>query len=116
MPKYRFICSCDAEVSKYTSASTVSIKCTQCGSPMDRQVPSTVEQSTVKELVDSYTGVHLPPDNKEILESRRSEYFWKVEVPRLVMQYPADHCIKEGWMYVDEQGKLQVHTKPPHKR
>ena len=116
MPKYRFTCSCGAEVTKYTSASTRSLECSECHSQMERQIPSHIEQSTVKELVDTYTGVHLPPDNQQILESRRSEYFWKVEVPRLVNEYPLEHSLQEGWMYYDEQGKLQVHTKPPHKR
>lgn len=116
MPKYRFICDCGAEVAKYTSASTLSVACAVCNGTMSRQIPASVEQSTVKELVDSYTGVHLPPDNKEILEARRSEYFWKVEVPRLVNEYPVEHSLQEGWLYVDEQGKLQVQTKPPHKR
>lgn len=116
MPKYRFICECGAEVSKYTSASTVLITCSKCSGEMKRQIPSFIEQATVKELVDPYTGVRVPPDNKEILESRRSEYFWKVEVPRLVNQYPVEHSLREGWLYLDEQGKLQVQTKPPHKR
>lgn len=116
MPKYRFICDCGAEVTKYTSASTFSLVCAVCSKSMNRQIPSSVEQSTVKELVDAYTGIHLPPDNKEILDARRSEYFWSVEVPRLVTQYPVEHSLQEGWMYVDEQGKLQVQTKPPHKR
>lgn len=116
MPKYKFICRCGAEVVKYTSASTSSIKCNACNQAMKRQIPSSVEQAAVKELVDAYTGVYLPPDNKEILDARRSEYFWKVEVPRLVNEYPVEHCLQEGWLYVDEQGKLQVQTKPPHKR
>jgi len=116
MPKYRFSCECGAEVIKYTSASKSSIECAKCQAYMRRQIPSFIEQSTVKELVDSYTGIHLPSDNKEILESRRSEYFWKVEVPRLVTEYPVEHSLQEGWMYYDEQGKLQVQTKPPYKR
>lgn len=116
MPKYRFTCECGAEVSRYTSALTVSVRCTSCGKDMSRQIPFNVEPSTVKELVDTYTGVHLPPDNASILEARRSEYFWKVEVPRLVNEFPVEHSIREGWLVYDEQGKLQVQTKPPHKR
>lgn len=116
MPKYIFTCECGAEISKYISASIFSIKCSYCSAQMSRQIPSHVEQSIVKELVDSYTGVYLPPDNTAILEARRSEYFWKVEVPRLVNEYPIEHSIREGWLIYDEQGKLQVQTKPPHKR
>lgn len=116
MPKYRFTCECGAEVMRYTSASTFSTVCPKCSSEMRRQIPSFVEPATVKETIDSYTGVRVPPDNKEILEFRRSEYFWKVEVPRLVAQYPVEHSLSEGWLYLDEQGKLQIQTKPPHKR
>lgn len=117
MPKYRFTCrQCEAEIVKYVPASTLYAVCSVCGGDMQRLIPSTVEQSTVKEMVDSYSGIHLVPDNKEILEARRSEYFWAVEVPRLVQEYPPDHCLKEGWIYYDEQGNIKVHTKPPHKR
>ena len=117
MPKYRFICdTCKAEEVKYTSASVFSTSCKICSSATHRQIPSSVEPPTVKELVDSYTGIHLQPDNKEILESRRSEYFWAVEVPRLVQEYSPEHSLREGWTYIDEKGKIQIHTKPPHKR
>jgi transcription elongation factor Elf1 len=117
MPKYMFRCDkCEAGAVKYVPASTISIKCAACGNDMQRKIPSSVEPATVKEMVDSYMGVQLPPDNKEILESRRSEYFWTIEVPRLVQEYSPEHCLKEGWTYYDEQGKIQIHTKPPHKR
>lgn len=116
MPKYRFHCECGAEVTKYTSASTSSLDCASCHQQMQRQIPSHVEQSTVKELADAYTGIHLPPDNKEILDARRSEYFWSVEVPRLVNEYPVEHSLQEGWLYLDERGKIQLQTKPPYKR
>lgn len=117
MPKYRFTCdTCEAGIVKYVPASTLSIVCSKCGADMTRQLPSSVEPSTVKEVVDPYTNTRLPPDNKEILESRRSDYFWAVEVPRLVQEYSPEHCLKEGWTYYDEQGNIKIHTKPPHKR
>lgn len=116
MPKYRFVCGCGAEIVKYVSASALSVPCTTCSNAMHRQIPASVEPASVKELVDSYVGARLPADNKEILESRRSEHFWRVEVPRLVGEYPIEHSLQEGWLYVDEQGKLQVQTKPPHRR
>lgn len=79
-------------------------------------MPMSSGPAIIKEMVDKYTGVSLPPDNKEILDARRSEYFWSVEVPRLVNEYPLEHSLKEGWMYYDDHNKLQVQTKPPHKR
>jgi transcription elongation factor Elf1 len=117
MPKFRFLCEkCNNETIRYTPASVEKIKCGVCESDMDKQIPQSIPTPTVNELIDSYTGVSVPADNKSILESRRSEYFWKHEVPRLVQEYPTDHSLKEGWLYYDEQGKIQVQTKPPYKR
>jgi hypothetical protein len=82
---------------------------------MQRQVPK-VSNSSVKEIIDTYTNVSVDPDNKNILEQRSSEHFWTVIVPRLCQEHPADHCLREGWMYIDEKGKLQIQTKPPHRR
>jgi hypothetical protein len=90
------------------------IKCV-CGEIMKRMPPS-IGKSEMKEVADKYTNVHLPPDNDEILKQRKLDHYWAVEVPRLVNEYPLETCLQEGWMYYDEAGKLQVQTKPPHKR
>lgn len=117
MPKFRFLCEkCSNEIVKYVSSNKNQILCNECGSQMYKQIPQNIPTPTVNELVDSYTGINVPADNESILKARRSEYFWKVEVPRLVQQYPTEHSLKEGWLYYDEQGKIQVQTKPPHKR
>lgn len=117
MPKFMFFCAaCENEQAFYVPSSVTTKKCTKCTvGDMQRQLPVTLAPE-VKELVDSYTNVHLPPDNKEILEARRSEYFWKVEVPRLVNEYPLDECLKQGWLMYNEKGELVLQNKPPHKR
>ena len=82
---------------------------------MNRQPPN-VGKSELKELADKYTNMHLPPDNDEIIKQRKLDHYWAVEVPRLVNEHPLELSLQEGWMYYDESGKLQVQTKPPHKR
>jgi hypothetical protein len=82
---------------------------------MKRQMPFT-SRPDVKEVVDSFMGVSTDPDQETILKERKLDYYWAVEVPRLCNQYSPEHCLQNGWMYLDEKGHLQVHTKPPHTR
>jgi hypothetical protein len=114
MPKYTFECPrCNNVVKKYTTTESI-VKCV-CGEDMSRQLP-TINTPTTTELIDSYMGVALPSDNDEILKSRKDEYFWAVEVPRLVNKYSVEHCLQNGWLYLDDKDQLQIQTKPPHKR
>jgi len=112
-----FYClACKNKQAFYVSSQTNNKPCAKCkDGVMERQLPN-ISSPDVKELVDSYTNIHLPADNKEILEARRSEYFWKVEVPRLVNDYPLEECLKQGWLVYNEKGELVLQTKPPHKR
>jgi transcription elongation factor Elf1 len=115
MPKFTFKCqSCDKEENVYTSTDTNSRPC-KCGSTMDRQIPK-MAKPIVKERVDSYTNVNVSVDNKEEIQERKLDHYWEVLVPRLVQQYPVEHCIQEGWMGYDDRNQLIVYTKPPHKR
>ena len=82
---------------------------------MSRMIPKMCKP-IVKEKVDSYTNVNLHIDNDEEIKERKLDHYWEVLVPRLVQQYPVDHCIREGWMGYDESGKLITYNKPPHKR
>ena len=115
MAKYRYLCdSCKKEKTSDSSSSSNSIACT-CGNQMTR-LPPTITKSELKEVVDKYTNIHLSPDNDEIIKQRKLEHYWAVEVPRLVNEYPIETSLQEVWMYFDESNKLQVQTKPPHKR
>lgn len=115
MPKFTFHCpSCETKETCYSSIEVSSKPC-KCGDTMVRSIP-TVSKPIVKERVDEYSNVNLPVDNKEELEERKLTHYWEVVVPRLVQQYPVEHCLREGWMTVDERGQIVVQTKPPHKR
>ena len=116
MPKYTYACvSCGSHTIRYAPASTISIVCA-CGATAPRSLPTISGPATIKELVDPYTGVHLPVDNQEILENRKSDHYWSVVVPRLVNEHGPEIALNEGWAYFDEKGKFKVYDKPPHKR
>jgi hypothetical protein len=83
---------------------------------MRREFPKIVGPAEIREMADSYTGVYLPPDNKEVLQDRKLDFFWKEMVPRLVAEHPPEHCVSEGWAYYDEKGQFRVYDKPPHRR
>jgi hypothetical protein len=115
MPKFTFICAlCKKSFQKYASVKQGSIVC-DCGGQAERQLPK-MNISEVRETVDPLTGKKWREDQKLLLRDRKDEYFWRVEVPRLVQKYSLETCLKEGWVWVDDHGKVQVHTKPPNKR
>ena len=115
MPKYRFVCqACQAEDSKYTTASTETIACAKCSGTMDRQMP-TLGGQEVRETIDPLTGVTWKQDQKEILKKRRDDHYWEVEVPRLVQTYSVETCLEQGWLVYNEKGELVI-NKPPSKR
>jgi hypothetical protein len=116
MPKYTFACtSCKNKGQFFTSVKTEKIICNICNGWMNRQIPN-ITQSTIKETMDKFFNVARDPDMTKNLEDRNSEHFWKVMVPRLVREHPLEHSLENGWMYYDEQGRLQIQDKPPGKR
>lgn len=115
MAKYTFLCSkCNLSKKVYSNNSDISVTC-DCGETMIRQVPS-INQSNVTEVVDSYLGVALQADNAQILKDRKDEHFWKYDVPRLVNKYSVEHCLQNNWLFINDKGELEMHTKPPNKR
>ena len=116
MPKFTFICSsCDHSMQKFTSLSKKTVKCKKCGKDAQQQLPK-LARSEVREVVDSYTGKKWRQNQKEMLDERRDEYYWSVEVPRLVQKYSLETCLEQGWVWVDDEHKLHIYTKPPHRR
>lgn len=116
MPKFTFTCDkCGHSVQKYTSRLKKFVKCDKCGEDAKQQLPKTASPE-VTETVDQYTGKKWKQDQKEMLSARHDEYYWSVEVPRLVQKYSLETCLEQGWVWVDDSGKIHVHTKPPHKR
>ena len=115
MPKYRFICpSCKNEKELYVSVKTEVAPCSICAASMERQLPQSGSQA-VTEIVDSFTGIRNEEDQKLKTQDRKTEYFWEVEVPRLVQHYSLQTCLEEGWLVYNDKGELVV-GKQPKKR
>lgn len=119
MPKYTFKCSsCDLTKQQFVARTTKSIKCPDCDQGMSRLLPTLAGQSDVTETVDSYTGLKQREDHREVVEQRRDEYYWRVEVPRLVNSgtYSVETMLELGWIYLDEKDNIRINTKPKNKR
>ena len=116
MPKYTFTCdSCGKSKQIYTSMKTKQCQC-ECGEEMHRQLPN-IGGTQVNELHDKYTNKTLVQDHKDILAERKLDYYWEVEVPKMVNSgtYELDTMIEKGWVYYDEKGNLVTRTKPPQR-
>lgn len=114
MAKYRFQCDkCSTTVERYASASVEALPCKECSSSMKRLFP-TLGSKKVTETVDSFLGTRRVEDNRKQLEDRRIEYFWDVEVPRLIQTYSTETCLQEGWLVYNEKGEMVI-GKPQKK-
>jgi|ERR1051325_8679088 putative FmdB family regulatory protein len=114
MPKYRFTCeTCKTEMQKF-AAINQELSCPTCGNTLRREFPSAGSHATT-EIVDSFTGVKQEEDAKKKTQSRKTEHFWEVEVPRLVQTYSLQTCLEEGWLVYNDKGELVV-GKSPKKR
>ena len=82
---------------------------------MQRDLPNISGNAQVTEVIDSYTGVSLDQNHKELVKDRRDQYFWEVEVPRLVQTMSVETCLENGWLVYDDRGDLVI-NKPPSKR
>ena len=121
MPKYTFKCnnsSCNSEQQLLVNGLTTKVICAVCGNDAFRQMPTLNGPSEVRETINNYTGTTWRKDQKEILTERQENYLWEVEIPRKVASgtYTTETMLELGWVYVDDDGKIQAHTKPPHKR
>jgi hypothetical protein len=118
MAKYRFKCEkCSQEVEKYVPPLVEEVSCS-CGDTMHRQMPTLNGPATVRETVDKYTGNTWIADQSEIIADRKAKYYWSVEVPRLVNSgtYSLQTMLEQGWVSVDDAGKIHINDKPPEKR
>jgi len=114
MPKFRYICSkCEEEYIQYQSPKVESIMCT-CGNIANRQFPGSGSQ-VVREVIDTFTNVRSAPDEKEQNKTRKTDYFWSVEVPRLIQHYSLQTCLEEGWLVYNDKQELVI-GKPPSQR
>ena len=69
----------------------------------------------VKESTTSFTGTKQFQDQKEILKDRQDDYYWNVEVPRLIQTYSIETCLEQKWLVFNDKGELVI-NKPPKKR
>ena len=83
---------------------------------MDRQMPK-IGGIQTNELMDKYSNKSLVADHKEILRERKQDYYWSVEVPKMVNSgtYTLDTMLEKNWVYFNEKGDLVTRTKPPEK-
>ena len=79
---------------------------------MKRQLPN-LTGSTTKETVDKLSNTSHMDNHDQIIQNRKEAYYWEVEVPRFVQTYDKETCLRQGWLYYDDKGQLQVRTKPP---
>ena len=119
MPKYTFICkSCENKVQLNLHRSIKTIPCKKCKHDMQRQLPTLSGASTVKETIDPAIGTTWIDGQKEAVKERHDSYFWTVEVPRMVQSgvYSIETMLEQGWIWFDDDKKMHIHNKPPHKR
>lgn len=114
MAKYRFECEkCSAISERYASTSVEVLPCKECGADAKRLFPN-IGSKKVTEMIDPFLGVRQEDDHRKQLEDRRIEYFWDVEVPRLIQTYSTQTCLEEGWLVYNEKGELVI-GKPKKK-
>jgi hypothetical protein len=117
MPKYTWKCSeCGNTKSAYSSSIIKTIECEDCDGKMKRQLPSLRGVKTT-ETVDKFFNKRHVDDQKNILQERKLDYYWEVEVPKMVNSgtYELSTMLEQGWVYYDEKGNLVTRTKPPQK-
>ncbi len=118
MPRFKFKCnSCDTIEPRRVKVGVKEVDCT-CGSKMVWQMPTLNGSTEVLETVDKDAGTQWRPDHREDIETRKAEYFWKHEVPRLVDSgtFGLDTMLENGWITVNEKGEIEVQNTPPHRR
>ena len=112
MPKYTFVCSsCKHEFQSLVSVKVKELNCPQCSSLCTRNMPN-IGDAQVSEIIDKKFGTKWKQDQKELVATRREDYYWS----KMVSEHSLQTSLENGWVYFDEKGQLQVHTKPPGRR
>jgi hypothetical protein len=83
---------------------------------MNRELPKLRGLKTT-ETVDKYTNRKHISDHKEVVKERKLDFYWSVEVPKMVNSgtYSIETMLEQNWVYYDEKGNLITRTKPPQK-
>ena len=117
MAKYTYYCNmCDKEEERIVTDRDRLITCS-CGIQMIKMMPR-LSPATTTEVVNSHTKQEHIKDQDIMVKARRDEYYWKVEVPRLVASgtYSVETMLENGWITIDDSKQIVIQTKPPHKR
>lgn len=117
MPLYRFECpDCKSLQQKITDISINKIVCHNCGKDAIRQMPN-LKGVKSTEVIDKYSNQKHVEDQKQKVSERKEDYYWSVEVPKLVNSgiYELGTMLQQGWVYYNEKGELVTRTKPPQK-
>ena len=69
------------------------------------------------EVVNKHTNEKHIVDQDDIVTERKADYYWSVEVPKMVASgtYELDTMLENDWVYYNEKGELVTRTKPPQK-
>lgn len=112
MPKYNFFCEiCKKIKTFYVPVSEETREC-DCGNLMIRKLPKISDLIQVKELVDPYLNKSLNKDHDLTMKERKENFFWDVEVPRLIEKYSLETCLEHGWLKYNDKGELIINKKP----
>jgi hypothetical protein len=85
---------------------------------MKRDMPILNGPADKKEVVDSLTNTRWGDDHRKIIQARKEKYYWSVEVPRMVNSgtYSVQTMFEKGWIWIDDNNEMHIHTKPPKER
>lgn len=117
MPKYTFECqSCYKKTQKYTSSSTKDIVCPECFALANKVLPNISGAKTTETVDKMFNRKHVA-DQLNVMKERKLDYYWEVEVPKLVDSgtYSIETMLEQGWVFYNEKGELVTRTKPPQK-
>jgi len=117
MAKYTFICDkCHVTQQMYVGSSLLEKEC-QCGGTLHRQLPK-LSQSTSYEKPDKDSACRWIDDQPAVIQSRKEQFYWSVEVPRMVNSgtFSIETMLDNGWITVSEEGNMIINTKPPSQR
>jgi len=83
---------------------------------MKRALPN-IRGIQTNELIDKYSNKSLVANHKEIINERKQDHYWAVDVPNMVDSgiYTLETMLEKEWVYYDEKGNLTTRTKPPQK-
>jgi hypothetical protein len=117
MPKYTFECkACKVKTQKYTSVSVKDIVCPECFAMAERILPN-ISGAKTTETVDKLFNKKHVADQSNIMKERKLDYYWEVEVPKMVNSgtYSIETMLEQNWVFYNERGELVTRTKPPEK-